>query len=137
MHCKLSLSVLKIGKSVNWPYLVIQAKNEKTKGTFFSWTLKVEEKKVVLFYWFLPYRPRYCPFFYFFKYLGIVKKINYFVKKLRLSEKSLFWPLMGFCCFLSPSSVLENLQEKNLTKKERALIFLQKSYFFHKSWRFF
>ena len=56
--------------------------------------------------------------------------MNYFVKKLRLSEKSLFWPLMGFWWFLSPSPVLENLQEKNLTKNESALIFLQKSYFF-------
>ena len=50
MHCKLSLTVLKMGKSVNWPYLVIQAKNEKIQGTFFSRTLKVEEKKVVLFH---------------------------------------------------------------------------------------
>ena len=41
--------VVKISK---WPYLSLWASNKKTEGTFFSPTLKVEEKKVPSFFWF-------------------------------------------------------------------------------------
>ena len=45
-----------------WLYLGLWAKNQKTKGTFFSQTFKVEEEKVPLFFWFLAFRPRYSHF---------------------------------------------------------------------------
>ena len=46
-------------KSTNCQYLVMEAKNEKSKGTLFSRTLKVGENKVVLLFSFLASKRRY------------------------------------------------------------------------------
>ena len=65
--------VLKIRK---WPYLSPWASNQKTKGTFFSPTLKVKEKKVPLFFWFEAQGLRYGHFLSFttsFHQWGIVQ----------------------------------------------------------------
>ena len=48
--------VVKIRK---WQYLSPWASNQKTKGTFFSPTLKVKKKKVPLFFWFDTHGLRY------------------------------------------------------------------------------
>ena len=45
-----------------WPYLSSWAKNNKTKVTLLSQTLKVEEFKVSLFFLFLAQEPRYWQF---------------------------------------------------------------------------
>jgi hypothetical protein len=41
-----------IVESRKWPYLSPWASNQKNKGTFFSLTFKVREKKVSLVFWF-------------------------------------------------------------------------------------
>ena len=45
-----------------WLYLSPEAENEKNKGTFFSSTFKVEEKKVPLFFSFSSSGLRYSQF---------------------------------------------------------------------------
>ena len=50
-----------------WPYLIPWASNQKTKGTFFSPTLKVEEKKVPLFFLFEAQGRRYGHFLIIFE----------------------------------------------------------------------
>ena len=55
-------------------YLGPWAKNQKNKGTLLAQTLKVEEKKVTLFFYFLAKGPRYCHFLIFWGYICIKKK---------------------------------------------------------------
>jgi len=45
-----------------WPYLSSEATNLKNKSTFFSPTLKVKEKKVLLFFRFVASELRYGHF---------------------------------------------------------------------------
>ena len=52
----------KIEKIKKWPYLSHLAFNQKSKGTLFSSTLKVEEKKVPLVFGFEAKWPRYGHF---------------------------------------------------------------------------
>ena len=47
-----------------WSYLSSWATNHKTKDTLLSQTLKVEEKKVSLFFWFVAQEPRYGHFIF-------------------------------------------------------------------------
>ena len=54
-----------IVQSRKWPYLSPWAPNQKTKGTFFSPTLKVEEKKVPLLFRFEAQGLRYGHFLLF------------------------------------------------------------------------
>ena len=52
----------KTKKKEKWPYISSEASNLKNKGTLFSSTLKVEEKKVPLFFGFMAYGLRYRHF---------------------------------------------------------------------------
>ena len=54
-----------------WQYLSSWATNHKTKGTFPSQTLKVEEKKVALLYWLLAQETRYGHFFFWSSGSGV------------------------------------------------------------------
>ena len=47
-----------------WPYLSSWVMNQKTKVTLLSQTLKVEEKKVSLFFWFVTQELRYGHFIF-------------------------------------------------------------------------
>ena len=47
-----------------WPYLSSWVMNRKTKVTLLSQTLKVEEKKVSLFFWFVTQELRYGHFIF-------------------------------------------------------------------------
>ena len=57
-----------------WPYLIPEASNLKNKGTFFSSTLKVEEKKVPLFFGFKASGLIYSHFVIYTKWVGRKKK---------------------------------------------------------------
>ena len=54
-----------------WQYLSSWATNHKTKGTFPSQTLKVEEKKVALLFWFLAQETRYGHFIFWSSGSGV------------------------------------------------------------------
>ena len=58
-------SETKIQKSRKWPYLTHFSPKWKNKTTLFPSTLKVGEKKVVLFFHFKLKWPRYCQLFFF------------------------------------------------------------------------
>ena len=53
----------------NWLYLGLGAKNQKSKGTFFSSTFNVGENKVPLFFAILAFGPRYGHFCNYKRYI--------------------------------------------------------------------
>ena len=59
------ISETKNQKSRKWPYLTHFSPKWKNKTTLFPSTLKVGEKKVVLFFHFKLKWPRYCQLFFF------------------------------------------------------------------------
>ena len=61
-----TLGSLETEKTRKWPYLSLWVKNQKNKGTFFSPTFKVREKKVGLFFQFLTCMTRYGHFMLIF-----------------------------------------------------------------------
>ena len=64
---RFSLKLAIFQKMRKWPYLSPGASNPKNKGTFFSSTFKVEEKKVPLFFGFGTSGLRYGSFLIFLK----------------------------------------------------------------------
>ena len=59
-----------------WPYLSSWVMNKKTKVTLLSQTLKVEEKKVSLFFWFVTQELRYGHFIFW----TLVSEVRIIVK---------------------------------------------------------
>ena len=92
-----------------WPYLSPEATNLKNKGTLFSSTLKVEEKKVSLFFGFVASGQRYGHFVI----LMIVKTWSQ-TKKIKLINTALFSLYRSSTAFL-PFSIIYtsmNISEK-------------------------
>ena len=108
MHCKIGFCCSNQVKSLKRPYFGKKAKTDKNKGTLFSPTLKIDEKKVCTVVQIWAYWPRYDQFIILRTLREILKIINPFVKKLKHSVVDLFGSANSFLWFLGPLVTLKN-----------------------------